>query len=252
MGTTEDPGYAATSTEAAPTTQPPTTGVENGGKECWWKCRRKEGPCSWCGDEGMCCRQGWTGNGCDGNVGGPHNHQCSKAPEDTATDTDSSSDVKNEGKDCWRGCGRKEGKGSWSGGNGMCCRRGWVGNGCDGKIGGPRNHQCTAAPEDTGTDTETSTGLQNKGKDCWWGCGRRQGECSWCGDGMCCRLGWTGNGCDGKMGEAGKGHVCTGKSETGKDSGTGTDTSSGVQNEGIDCWNGCGRRQGECAWCGDG
>ena len=56
-------------------------GVENEGKECWWKCRRKEGPCSWCGDEGMCCRQGWTGNGCDGNVGGRHNHQCSKAPE---------------------------------------------------------------------------------------------------------------------------------------------------------------------------
>ena len=25
--TTEDPGYAATSTEAAPTTQPPTTGM---------------------------------------------------------------------------------------------------------------------------------------------------------------------------------------------------------------------------------
>ena len=28
----------------------------------------------------MCCRQGWVGNGCDGKIGGPNNHQCAKAP----------------------------------------------------------------------------------------------------------------------------------------------------------------------------
>ena len=67
---------------------------------------------------------------------------------------------------------------------------------------------------DSGTDDNTSSGVKNEGIDCWNGCGRRQGECAWCGDGMCCRLGWKGNGCDGKMGQAGKGHVCTGKSET--------------------------------------
>ena len=29
----------------------------------------------------------------------------------------------------------------------MCCRKGWKGNGCDGTIGGRRNHQCVAKPE---------------------------------------------------------------------------------------------------------
>ena len=55
-------------------------GVENEGQECWWNCGGQEGHCWWCGVEGMCCRQGWVGNGCDGNVGGPNNHQCTKAP----------------------------------------------------------------------------------------------------------------------------------------------------------------------------
>ena len=72
---------------------------------------------------------------------------------------------------------------------------------------------------DSGTNTDTSSGVQNEGIDCWNGCGRKQGACAWCGDdGMCCRIGWTGNGCDGNMGEAGKGHVCTEKSKS--DNGT--------------------------------
>ena len=52
--------------------------------------------------------------------------------------------------------------------------------------------------------------LLNAGKDCWGGCGRRQGPCEWCGSGLCCRKGWwdTRNGCDGSIGENGKGHVC--------------------------------------------
>ena len=50
----------------------------------------------------------------------------------------------------------------------------------------------------------------NYGRDCWRGCGRQQGECDWCGSGVCCRKGWwdTRNGCDGSIGIARKGHVC--------------------------------------------
>ena len=33
---------------------------------------------------------------------------------------------------------------------------------------------------------------------------------------MCCRVGWIGNGCDGKIGGA-NGHVCTGGQAGGKD-----------------------------------
>merc|ERR1719453_238925 len=51
--------------------------------------------------------------------------------------------------------------------------------------------------------------LQNQGKDCWGGCGSQQGACEWCGaEGYCCRLGWNGGGCNGKMGIPGKGHSC--------------------------------------------
>ena len=51
--------------------------------------------------------------------------------------------VLNAGKDCWRGCGRKQGACDWCGA-GVCCRKGWwdTRNGCDGSIGGNRRHEC--------------------------------------------------------------------------------------------------------------
>lgn len=55
-----------------------------------------------------------------------------------------------------------------------------------------------------------STGVQHAGEDCWGGCNAKQGPCGWCGTGMCCRNGWgdKSNGCDGRLGIPGKGHVC--------------------------------------------
>ena len=53
--------------------------------------------------------------------------------------------------------------------------------------------------------------LKNAGKNCWNGCGNRQGKCDWCGSaGMCCRYGWSdrSNGCNGQIGIRGTGHVC--------------------------------------------
>ena len=53
---------------------------------------------------------------------------------------------------------------------------------------------------------------KNYGLDCWNGCSSKQGQCAWCGtEGMCCRIGWTGNGCDGNMGIKDLGHVCVEK-----------------------------------------
>jgi hypothetical protein len=56
--------------------------IQNEGDECWGQCGGKNGNCSWCGAEGMCCRQGinWIKGGCDGMVGGANKHQCSKKP----------------------------------------------------------------------------------------------------------------------------------------------------------------------------
>ena len=57
-----------------------TLALQNLKKGCWRECDG-EGPCSWCGLEGMCCRQGWATNGCDGHVGGFWRHECTKAPK---------------------------------------------------------------------------------------------------------------------------------------------------------------------------
>ena len=49
--------------------------LEHSGESCWNKCNQQEGSCKWCGADGMCCRKGWIGNGCDGRIGGA-GHQC--------------------------------------------------------------------------------------------------------------------------------------------------------------------------------
>ena len=55
--------------------------LKNAGQQCWWGCNKNQGPCSWCGSEGMCCRKYWKGNGCDGSIGGGRRHECTKKPE---------------------------------------------------------------------------------------------------------------------------------------------------------------------------
>ena len=50
--------------------------LENQGEMCFNHCDQKNGPCKWCGKDGMCCRQGFIGNGCDGKIGGKSYHVC--------------------------------------------------------------------------------------------------------------------------------------------------------------------------------
>merc|ERR1719471_2275410 len=55
--------------------------------------------------------------------------------------------LKNAGQDCWNGCNYKQGKCSWCGLDGYCCRKGWTpGNGCDGSFGGDNIHACVLNP----------------------------------------------------------------------------------------------------------
>ena len=54
--------------------------------------------------------------------------------------------VENGGKECYHECNLKQGKCNWCGPEGWCCRLNWVGNGCDGNIGGLSNHQCVLKP----------------------------------------------------------------------------------------------------------
>ena len=57
-------------------------GSGNIGEECWYSCDRKSGECSnFCGQDALCCREGWKENGCDGAMGGDTCHICvSKDP----------------------------------------------------------------------------------------------------------------------------------------------------------------------------
>ena len=58
--------------------QTPTLELQNTGEDCWHHCDSKQGPCSWCGTRGMCCKNGWhdISNGCDGTFGGISMHEC--------------------------------------------------------------------------------------------------------------------------------------------------------------------------------
>merc|ERR1719266_2654146 len=80
--------------------------LENAGQNCWWKCGKKSGKCSWCGS-GKCCRKNWNDgeNGCSASEGGINFHACIA---ETAS-------LKNAGQNCWWKCGKKSGKCSWCG-----------------------------------------------------------------------------------------------------------------------------------------
>jgi len=52
-------------------------------------------------------------------------------------------------------------------------------------------------------------GLKNSGKQCWTQCNKQQGQCGYCGTGLCCRKSWDdrSRGCDGSIGGDGE-HIC--------------------------------------------
>jgi len=170
--------------------------LKHPGEYCWPGCGGKQGFCDWCGSQGLCCKKGYEGNGCDGEIGITNHHGCVFNPDYSPTTTtlpetttasgsegSEGSDLQHEDEDCWGACHQQEGYCGWCGDDGLCCRKGWEGNGCDGEIGGHSGHKCAANPGPV-------FDVQNAGKDCWNGCNQQQGLCDWCGsDGICCRKG---------------------------------------------------------------
>ena len=52
---------------------------QNEGLKCWNKCEDSvNSQCDYCGKKGICCRQGFNINECDGKVGGSNHHECTK------------------------------------------------------------------------------------------------------------------------------------------------------------------------------
>ena len=54
--------------------------TEHVGEDCFTYCNEQSGHCSWCGTEGVCCRKYYTGDGCDGLIGGEDKHLCVPKP----------------------------------------------------------------------------------------------------------------------------------------------------------------------------
>ena len=55
-------------------------------------------------------------------------------------------DLNHAGEDCWNDCNDIQGRCEWCGNDGWCCRKEWIGNGCDGSIGGTNSHECVLNP----------------------------------------------------------------------------------------------------------
>lgn len=68
-------------------------------------------------------------------MGGASRHQCVEKPKLTHAN-----------EDCWSQCQGKEGKCSWCGTEGYCCKKGSIGGGCDGSFGGKTGHVCALKP----------------------------------------------------------------------------------------------------------
>merc|ERR1711935_238886 len=51
---------------------------------------------------------------------------------------------------CWNWCNEMDGPCDWCGNVKLCCRKGWIGNGCDGSIGDTNQHQCVLNPASPG------------------------------------------------------------------------------------------------------
>merc|ERR1711937_23369 len=52
--------------------------------------------------------------------------------------------------------------------------------------------------------------VKHGGEECWKTCGQTNGKCDYCGTGYCCRVGYSGGGCNGQMGTH-KMHTCVGE-----------------------------------------
>ena len=56
-------------------------------------------------------------------------------------------ELENGGEACWSECNHQKGKCEWCGIEGYCCKKGSLGNGCDGTFGGETGHRCVIKPK---------------------------------------------------------------------------------------------------------
>merc|ERR1712100_86213 len=153
-------------------------GLKNEGKDCWKKCKKKGGPCKWCGATGYCCKKGEAQLGCTTTMGSStQGHRCVAGPL-TKSNSESKAGLKNEGKDCWKKCKKKDGPCKWCGATGYCCKKGKAQLGCTTTMGSStKGHRCVAGPV-TKSNSKSKADLKNEGKDCWKKCKKKMAHVS--------------------------------------------------------------------------
>ncbi|CAD7959227.1 unnamed protein product [Amoebophrya sp. A120] len=104
--------------------------------------------------------------------------------------------LRHKGQACLPHCFDKTGPCPEFCGNGMCCQKGQAGNYCDGDIGGEDKPVCVMRSVEP-----SAAPVDHLDQACQSQCGSN-GPCpDFCGAGLCCKNGETGNGCDGSMGQ---------------------------------------------------
>merc|ERR1719369_359921 len=111
----------------------------NGGKgSCWKNCGKKAGPCpSFCGQDKYCCKKKVKENGCNGKNGSKNYYKCVPKPLPAKP-----------GDRCFQKCHDKAGPcPDFCGDEKYCCKKGQVGEGCDGSMGSStKKYTCVPKP----------------------------------------------------------------------------------------------------------
>jgi len=115
--------------------------VQREGSKCYDDCAKLGGYCHYCGSGGLCCKMGaqYAYGPCSGNTGWADKWRCIKNPGLATGDV---AKVNNGNKKCFDACGKKMGPCNFCGPDGLCCKKGYAGNGCDGKIGKTDKYRC--------------------------------------------------------------------------------------------------------------
>lgn len=90
-------------------------------------------------------KRGWTSTGVSDAFGNTVNAWVDSSifPDCSISQTER---YKNLGEDCGRGRCKRQGFCSWCGTEGRCCRKGYLGGGCEMQMGGENNHICVKDP----------------------------------------------------------------------------------------------------------
>jgi len=215
------------------------------GENCFWRCGKTSGDCSWCGQGNACCpKQPGSGPAeCNGvQFLTSDAFQCVAPVGEVA--------VKHQGQSCLAQCGNAPGSCEWCGNGNACCRKGARDDPLE-----CRGVHFSATDKDVCVAPVHEPKFDHKDQDCWSPCDGKSGYCSWCGEGLaCCREGAQNDPseCLGvtKFSRS-DAHVCVQPPTPALLGASAAAVTQNAQHREKDCWYAC-KGSGFCRWCGHG